>query len=110
MSKHLILQRKYTETDLQKLYPSWQDTQFHAAQLSTARKTSVLNLGSVPDMDDYEPLPAAKTQENDGHMRPAMRQQPIAKPVKKSYDEELNYWWNGESIPDVSLRSHSLGY
>ena len=79
------------------IYPTWQDTQFYASQLHAARKTSILNLGSVPDMDDYEPLPPSKSQDTGGYLRPGpAKQPPIApKPVQKSYDEELNDWWMG---------------
>lgn len=43
--------QEFSQADSQKFYSSWQDPQqHHHTQFGTARKTSALNLGSVPDV------------------------------------------------------------
>ncbi|PPJ52374.1 hypothetical protein CBER1_10738 [Cercospora berteroae] len=61
--------------------------------IPTDRKTSVLTIGSVPDVD-VEHFMTPKPQEIH-RPRPVVPLKPVAKPAKKSYDDELRDWWTG---------------
>ncbi|KAM3422208.1 hypothetical protein BST61_g2573 [Cercospora zeina] len=75
---------------------NWQDSQRTSGgdiHIPTDRKTSVLTIGSVPDVD-VEPFMTPKPQDT-RRLRPVVPLKPVAKPAKKSYDDELRDWWTG---------------